>query len=962
VVLRCTCFRPVLIAPGRAARKLVFIMDNEPVIPLRPRSAGGPQRRILIAIAGLAFLIFVLVPWLTSVAADWMWFQEIGYEVVFIRQIVVRALLFLGVGLFTYLFIRVNLGFAQRGPVLQPVVLVSEQGGAPLDLVHLANRVLRPITIVFAFLFAIAGSGLWLTVLRGINATPVGVADPQFGRDIGYYFFTWPMITAALGILSGVLMITLLMLAVLYWVRGELVLPPRRASIERGPAIHIGSLLAAYFLLLAVRLIVADLPQLLWSTTGPLIGASYTDVGARLPGYWISAVAAVAGAGLVVYGIMRGKLIWYTAVAVLAYVAVGLLARGAYPFAVQRLVVAPNELSAEADFLQRHIRATRHAWGVDRVETRDLTGEATLTLANIRANTPTIENVRLWERHLLRQTFAQLQEIRTYYDFVNVDDDRYVIDGSYRQVHLSAREMNSASLPARTFINERLTFTHGMGLTLAPVNQVTEEGLPVLFIKDLPPESSVDMHVTRPEIYFGELSENWVVVRTHQREFNYPSGEENIFTRYDGQGGVPVRGVLRRALFASYLGSLKLFLSNDITSESRVMYFRNVPQRVRKALPFLTFDGDPYLVVGDDGRMHWIVDAYTASDRYPYSAAVRDGTNYMRNSVKVVVDAYHGTVDAFVVDTSDAVIRTYARAFPGIFRTYAEMPLDLRRQIRYPTDLFRIQNAIYSTYHMMETHTFYNREDQWEIPTLGTPGREQESSFMRRMIMKLPGEGDAEFIYMTPFTPRGKHNLSSWLVARSDEPNYGRLIAYRFPKQSLVYGPRQIVNRINQDTEIARQITLWDQRGSQVIRGELLVIPIDESLLYVQPLYLRAEGGTIPELKRVIVAHQNRVVMEETLDQALEVLFGGAPRSPIEEVPAPAPGAPVPAPVMAPPTPTPTPAPAALAPPTGDAAALMRQAREHYDRALAAQRAGDWARYGQEIQQLGAVLRRLEGR
>jgi uncharacterized protein len=932
---------------------------TDPAIPIRPRGAGGPPRRVLLTIAALAFLIFVGLPWLTSVAADWLWYQEIGYEVVFLRQIVTRLLLFIGVGLFTYLFIRLNLSLAQRGPVLQPVVLVSEAGGPPLDLVQLAGRILRPVTLVFAFLFAMAANGLWLTVLRGINGTSVGVTDPQFGRDVGYYFFSWPLITSALGILSGVLMITLLMLAALYWVRGELVLPPRRASIERSPAIHMGSLLVAYFVLLAVRLIVADVPQLLWSTTGPLVGASYADVNAMIPGYWISAVAALAGAALIAYGIARNKLIWYTAIAVLGYVAVGLLARGAYPFAVQRLVVAPNELTAETPYLQRHITATRHAWGVHAVETRDLTGEAMLTLANIRANTPTIENVRLWERHLLRQTFAQLQEIRTYYDFVEVDDDRYVIDGAYRQVHLSAREMNTASLPTRTFINERLTFTHGMGLTLAPVNQVTNEGLPVLFIKDLPPASEVDLSVTRPEIYFGEMSDNWVISRTRQREFNYPSGEENIFTTYEGRGGVAIGGILRRALFASYLGSLKVFLSNDITSESRLMYFRSVAQRVRKALPFLTFDGDPYLVIGDDGRMHWIVDAYTTTDKYPYSLALRDGTTYMRNSVKVVVDAYHGSVDAYVVDSTDALIRTYSRAFPGIFRTLAEMPEDLQRHIRYPTDLFRVQNAVYSTFHMMDPHTFYHREDQWEIPTLGRPGGDRDVEFMRHIIMRLPGEDDAEFVYMTPFTPRGKHNLAAWLAARSDAPNYGRLIVYRFPKQSLVYGPRQIVNRINQDTEIARQITLWDQRGSQVIRGELLVIPIDESLMYVQPLYLRAEGGTIPEMKRVIVAHQNRVVMEETLDQALEVLFGGAPRSPvIEDLPTAAPVTPAqpvaPAPVTAPPP--------ALAPPTGDAAALMRQAREHYDRALAAQRAGDWARYGQEIQQLGAVLRRLEGR
>lgn len=934
-------------------------MENEPVVPLRPRGSGGPPRRVVLSIAALAFLLFVGLPWLTSVAADWLWYREVGFQVVFIREILTRLLLFLGVGVITWFFIRTNLAMAQRGPVLQPVVLVSEVGGVPVDLVRLSNRVLRPISLVFAFLFGIAASGLWLTVLRALNATSVGVSDPLFGRDVGYYFFTWPLLNAILGILSGILLITLLMLAALYWVRGELVLPPRRASVERGPAIHLGTLLAAYFVLLAVRLIITDLPQLLWSTTGPLVGASYTDIHARLPGYWISAVVALLGAGLIAYGVMRNKLIWYTAVAVLGYVGAAVLSRGVYPFAVQRLVVAPNELSRETPYLQRHITATREGWGVGEVETRDLTGEATLTLANIGANQATIENVRLWERPVLQQTLSQLQEIRTYYDFVEVDDDRYMIDGRYRQVHLSARELNTGSLPTRTFINERLTFTHGMGLTLAPVNQVTEEGLPVLFIKDLPPASSVSLTVTRPEIYFGELTSSWVAVNSRQQEFDYPSGEQNVYTRYEGRGGVPVQGVFRRALFASYFGSLKVFLSNDITSESRMMYYRNVPERVRKALPFLAFDADPYLVIGDDGRLHWIVDAYTRSDRYPYSFALRDGTTYMRNSVKVVVDAYHGTVDAYVVDPNDAIVRMYQRAFPGILKPVSEMPEDMLRHIRYPTDLFRVQTAVYSTYHMMDPHTFYHREDQWEIPTIGAGG-ERENAFMRHIIMRLPGEADAEFIYMTPYTPRGKHNLAAWLAARSDAPDYGRLVVYRFPKQSLVYGPRQIVNRINQDTEIARQITLWDQRGSQVIRGELLVIPIDESLMYVQPIYLRAEGGTIPELKRVVVAHQNRVVMEETLDQALEVFFGRAPPSPVVDDLAP--GAPPAAPI---PAVTPEPGTTGAPPtgiPTGDAASLMQQAREHYDRAIAAQRAGDWTRYGQELERLGTVLRRLDAR
>ena len=918
----------------------------------RPGRRPPRRRRLTLTIVALSILAFIILPWTATVAADWLWFREIGYQVVFVREVTIRGILFLAVGVLAYAFIRANVVFAQRGPVIQPALFVGEVGGTPVDLIRLASRVLHPLAIVFAFLFGVAASSLWLVFLTAANRTSVNVTDPLFGRDIGYYFFAWPAINAVLGMLSGLILITLLMLIALYWVRGELVLPPRRASVERAAAIHLGSLLAAYLVLMAVRLIVTDLPQVLWSSTGPLLGASYTDVHARVPGYWISAVAALVGAALIIYGVMRGKLIWFAALSVLLYVGTAILVRGVYPFAIQRLIVAPNELNRETPYLRRHIEATRHAWGLDQVETRDLSGERDLSLADIRGNEPTIENVRLWERHLLQQTFGQLQEIRTYYDFVEVDDDRYVIDGRYRQVHLSARELNTTSLPTRTFINERLTFTHGMGLTLAPVNQVTQEGLPVLFIKDLPPQSSVSLTVTRPEIYYGELTSSWVAVNTRQQEFDYPAGEQNIFANYQGRGGVPVQSVFRRALFSVYLGSLKVFLSNDIRSESRVMYVRNIAQRARKALPFLTFDADPYLVLTDDGRVVWILDAYTTSDRYPYSSQLRDGTTYMRNSVKVVIDAYHGVVDAYIADPSDALVRTYSRAFPGIFKPMSAMPPDVLRHIRYPTDLFRVQTMIYSTFHMVDPHTLYHREDQWEIPRIPTTvgAGERETAFMRHIIMRLPGEAETEFIYMTPFTPRGKHNLAAWLAARNDGANYGKLIVYRFPKQSLVYGPAQIVNRINQDTDIARQITLWDQRGSEVIRGELLVIPIEESLMYVLPLYLRAEGGTIPELKRVIVAHETRVVMDETLDRALAVLFGAAPRAPIEEeLPAAARPAPV---VGAPPPPRP-------APVSGDMAALLTQAREHYDRAVAAQRAGDWARYGQEIEQLGAILRRM---
>jgi uncharacterized protein len=476
----------------------------------------------------------------------------------------------------------------------------------------------------------------------------------------------------------------------------------QRVTVEPSARLHLAVLIALLFVLAALRVVFVRLPGLLYSTTGPLVGASFADLHAQLTGLRLTAVAAVASGAVVVWGARSDRLARNTLLAVGLYLGVSLLGVAAYPALVQRLVVAPNELVKETPQLASHIAATRRAWGLDSVVTRDLTGEARLTERDIRANRPTIDNVRLWDRDPLLQTFGQLQEIRTYYDFVSVDDDRYWIDGRYRQVLLSPRELNSGSLPTRTFINERLTFTHGMGLTLGPVNQVTSEGLPVLFIKDLPPASSVSLRVTRPELYFGELTDSWVFARTNQKEFDYPSGDENIFTSYTGTGGVRVGSFLRRLVLATYFGSLKVLLSSDITSDSRAMYVRNIRERARTALPFLSFDRDPYLVVTDSGRLRWILDAYTATSRYPYAQPLSDGTNYMRNSVKVVIDAFDGTVTAYLADPRDPLVLTLQKVFPGIFQPLAAMPPDLRAHLRYHEDLFRVQTYMYATYHMAE--------------------------------------------------------------------------------------------------------------------------------------------------------------------------------------------------------------------------------------------------------------------
>jgi uncharacterized membrane protein (UPF0182 family) len=611
--------------------------------------------------------------------------------------------------------------------------------------------------------------------------------------------------------------------------------------------------------------------------------------------------------------------------------------------AVQRFQVDPNELAREAPQLEHHIAATRRAWGLDSVVERDLTGERGLTLADIRANDGTLRNVRLWDRELLLQTFGQLQAIRTYYDFVSVTDDRYWIDGVYRQVMLSARELNSQMLPARTFINERLVFTHGMGVTLTPVNEVGEQGLPVLFIKDLPPQGDVSIGVSRPQIYYGELSSDWVIVGSRQREFSHPAAEGNVYTSYEGEGGVPVRSLFRKVLFAIRFGSLKILLSDDVTPQSHVQYHRSIRDRARTALPFLQWDGDPYLVITEAGQLMWLLDAYTVSQRYPYAQPIGGGVNYMRNSVKVVIDAYHGTMTPYVAEPSDPIVRTYEKVFPGIFRPLADLPADLRAHVRYPEDLFRVQTALYTVFHMRVADILYHREDQWQIPAPGAGAGGTSDPFLRHTVMKLPGEEREEFIMMTPFTPRQRDNLRAWMVARMDGDHYGQLVVYRFPRQSLVFGPRQVMNRINQDTEISQQLTLWDQRGSQVIRGNLLVIPIEESLIYVQPVYLRAEGGRIPELRRVVVAYENRVVMEETFDRAMARLF--ADDLEVER--------------RGPPVPRAAAATEAVPAAAARLTELIRLAGEQYDRATSAQRVGDWATYGEAMRRVGELLSEL---
>jgi uncharacterized membrane protein (UPF0182 family) len=601
---------------------------------------------------------------------------------------------------------------------------------------------------------------------------------------------------------------------------------------------------------------------------------------------------------------------------------------------MQRFQVEPSELDKERAYIKNNIQLTRLAFGLDQIEERDIPVELAPSEQDIAQNSATINNVRLWDYRPLKDTYNQIQSIRLYYDFNDIDVDRYQIDGSYRQVLLGARELSPEKLAsqAQTWVNRRLQFTHGYGVALSPTNEVTEQGLPNLWVKDVPPVGTIE--IERPEIYFGEKTVDYVIANTRVAEFDYPKGDTNVYTRYEAGRGIKLNSLIRKLIFAWELGDINILISGELTPESQLLYRRNIQQRVQHIAPFLKLDSDPYMVI-DDGKLFWIQDAYTVSDRYPYSQPTAEGINYVRNSVKVVTSAYDGSVTFYLIDPEDAVANTYAAIFPALFTPIEEMPESLRAHLRYPLDLFRVQVSVYQTYHMQDPRVFYNKEDLWTTPveTYADAERSMEPYYV---IMRLPGEEQEEFVLMLPFTPTQKDNMITWLAARSDGDKYGTLIAYNFPKDKLIYGPRQIEARIDQDPTISSQLTLWGQKGSQVIRGNLLVIPIEQSILYVEPVYLKAERGQLPELKRVVVASGDLITMEPTLAQSLNAIYAGLPA---EELPA----------VVSPATPeTPT-----------ELAELAKLAQEHYVKAQDYLKEGDWAGWGEELQKMEEVLSQL---
>ncbi len=883
---------------------------------------------IIITIAGVLILVAGAREFLSFVA-DWQFFGETGYQAVFAKTFLTKMLCGLAFGVFVFLVVLINLFIAGKrafplsgmSPLLESVPQLQQ-----LDLNRLIGG-LSFLVALLAFLLAFpVGTRYWEQTLLFLNSAPAGLADPLFGKDISFFLFQYPFLDAINTLARSILIITTALTATIYVVRGGVVLLGRFFSVDPFVKRHLGVLVSLFLLSLAITFSL-DRYGLMNTEHGVLYGASYTDVHARL--VTLSALAALAVAAAVIvsfFATHRSLAVPLLAIVVLAGAYV--LGLKLYPTLVQNFKVSPNESVLEQPFLANHIRFTRLGYGLENMELHPFTASKQLTIADIRRNISTIQNIRLWDEEPLLKTYSQLQQIRTYYHFNDVDNDRYTVNGNYVQVMLSPRELSYADLPGKSWINERLVFTHGFGIAMGPVSGITKEGLPEFLVKDIPPVTSSGPKVTRPEIYYGESPNDYVIVNTKTKEFNYPTATESVYTEYAGHGGVRLSSILMRLLYAAYFGNFKIVLSSDVTNESKILYYRTILNRVSAIAPFLSYDPDPYMVVGDDGRLFWIIDAYTQSGNLPYSKPIRRGINYIRNSVKVVVNAYDGSVAYYVVDPQDILVKTYSSVFPTLFRPLGDMPPDVRRHIRYPRALLSIQARIFSTFHMTDPTVFYNKEDLWEIPAY-----RQKTMDPYYLITKLPKGKSEEFILLLPFTPAKRDNLAAWMAARCDGDNYGKVIVYTFPRDRLVFGPRQIDARIDQDAYISQQLTLWGQRGSGVIRGSLLIIPIEDSLVYVQPLFLVAtDKGGLPELRRVIVAYGNDVVMEDTLEASVQRLFSGSlPSLRMIEKGTPA---------------------AALQP-----RELGARAMEQLRKAKESLRRDDWAGYGKHLKELEETLR-----
>jgi uncharacterized membrane protein (UPF0182 family) len=945
---------------------LAHLIDSK-----QQQSPAWGRRALILAALILVGLIFSG----TTILSNWvnlLWFHSLGYADVYWKTITLQASIFAAAALITFLILYAAFTALRRAhqadlPSSHAIVINDQT-------IHLSvEPVLRIGSLAVAILAALfSGANLlsdwptlalfWYAPHAAASALGPIPADPIFGKPLNFYLFTLP----AWDILNSWLLTLALIItaaAAIYFVitSGTRALNKRQAdprflnhasSPWRGLSIAI-----AFLLLIAAMMVYVSRFESLFEHHTLFDGITYTNAHIDIHGLLIVSLALLLGAVIAAINAIRNPRGRMLASAILpagfCYIVLGIV--GWY---VGNFVVKPNELVRETPYITNNIESTRQAFGLDRFFQREFPAETTIESADPANNQPTLQNIRLWDWHALQATLSQVQEIRTYYDFPDVDIDRYNLNGTTREVMLAARELNVDKLPvsSRNWINERLTYTHGYGVTMNPVNGFSSEGLPNLLLSNMPVQSTVPgLTVSRPEIYFGELTNTDVYVNTHQQEFDYPQGQSNNFTSYQGDGGIVLGGFLRRLLISIDRGDLgKLPFSDDITAQSRLLMRRTIRERAAALAPFLTLGQDPYLVVGDNGRLSWIMDAYTTSDTYPYSTHYQlldNSVNYIRNSVKIVIDAYNGTTTFYAFDPSDPILAAYRSIFPSLFKDASQMPADLRRHIRYPEDIFKLQSQVYGLYHMTNPEVFFNREDLWTVATETGPDADGNQVVQPMqpnfVLMKLPGGTSEEFVEILPFTPANRNNLIGWIAGRCDGPNYGSAVVYDFPKTRLVDGPQQIEARIDQNAQLSGQLTLWNQQGSHVLRGSLLVIPTGKALLYAEPIYLQAQQSPMPELRLVVLALQDKLAYGPTFQSALTSLFGGETSSltAAAEAPQPATTSATPA--------TNTPAPAAS---VND---LISEASRDFADYQSLTAAGKLSEAGQKLEALKQTLNKL---
>ena len=884
-------------------------------------------------IALIAVAVIAIVATAGSVLyTDLLWFRNLGLSSVFTLEIWARILVIVASGVLIAGFIWLNLSRALAGRVgALPGIIELPIG--PMIAPRRIRRSLSWISLAIGLFSGISISSQWLAILKYLRGVSFGAIEPTFGYDVSHYLFTLPVMTLVYQVLAALVMFTGIGVVLLYILTADVSFDSRRLRLSARARSHISLLVAGFIAVKALGYRVM-LFNLNYSPRGQVFGASYTDVNAQAVALRLLIYISL-GLAILLAANLRFRRTNIIASGIALMLAVSFILGTLYPTFVQQFTVEPDELNKEVAYIQHNIDLTRTAWGLADIEEVDYALSDDLTLASLLADTGTSSNIRLWDYRPLRSTYSQLQEIRLYYAFNDVDIDRYDFGGDYRQVAIAVRELDTDRLVEKTWINQHLVYTHGYGVVVSPVNRATPEGLPDFWIKDVPPvvsgpPATSNFALDQVRSYYGEVTQSYAIVNTEQSEFDYPLGDGTSNNQYDGRGGVQLSSPFVRLAFSLRMRSYQIFLANVINSDSRIMFYRNIVERAQRIAPFLRYDSDPYAVVSD-GSLYWVIDAYTYSSAYPYSEPLPSlRINYARNSVKVVIDAYHGDTTFYLFDDEDPLALTYAAIFPDLFTPLEEMPAGIRSHMRYPQDLFEWQSQMYLTYHMRDPVAFYNKEDVWTIPNETYQSRTQPVE-PYYLIMRLPGAEDVQFALLTPFTPSGKNNMIGWLAARSDGDNYGLRTLFRFPKTQLVYGPAQIESRIDQDTEISRDLTLWGQRGSEVIRGNLLVIPVDGSILYVEPIYLQAEATRLPEMKRVVVAFRDKIVMRETLDLALRAVFGQDGSS---------------------------------QPPSGTetVAELIRRASDLFASAEEAARNGNWAEYGRLQTELSQVLGELQRR